>query len=605
MLVKFFDTGKGSARSAFQYLLNKERVRNGTAVLLSGSPESITFLTEQRMKSPSYKGGALYTSGVLSFSEKEHVTDSDLDLIIDRFKEAMFPRLDHSRFNMAFIKHLDKNRQEVHFVIQNFDLETQKTITPFVKDRDLSRINAFKNQVNLDFNLIDPNLSKVHFLVKRMKRLTDEQKAFYNELNTEYQKHLEKRTFMKEVKGIFSKVRNFIGLNEPQTGENETNEDKFDFIQKFVTERFSHVKINRSSEDYVSLDFGENKKMRLFYEREEVKAFENATEIKVEQNKKAGLIPVDDYMKQFADELNKSFESKLKEFEKIEQDRCRERVRLLEIAHQEKLKKEREQKEKERLEREQREQAEKERLERQRQQEENERLEQEEKERLEQEEKERLEQQRQQAEQRQRNTDEFIRTNDKPIIYQYIDKELSSYRENLFADAFVGCSKPHTFLFFTDTLPQESIDFIRKGNFKSELEKKYGSLNLDTLRERGYLRYIPEEVERYVKREQEITINQLKRHFIEYYSKKASDVLFEGFREEVKDYKASKRENAVLLDNRPFALGFLNEVYPKIEQERQRLEEIKREEARAKAERLQQQSKPSPNPTPSTMRFKM
>lgn len=597
MLVKFFDTGKGSARSAFQYLLNKERVRNGTAVLLSGSPESITFLTEQRMKSPSYKGGALYTSGVLSFSEKEHVTDSDLDLIIDRFKEAMFPRLDHSRFNMAFIKHLDKNRQEVHFVIQNFDLETQKTITPFVKDRDLSRINAFKNQVNLDFNLIDPNLSKVHFLVKRMKRLTDEQKAFYNELNTEYQKHLEKRTFMKEVKGIFSKVRNFIGLNEPQTGENETNEDKFDFIQKFVTERFSHVKINRSSEDYVSLDFGENKKMRLFYEREEVKAFENATEIKVEQNKKAGLIPVDDYMKQFADELNKSFESKLKEFEKIEQDRCRERVRLLEIAHQEKLKKEREQKEKERLEREQREQAEKEGLERQRQQEENERLEQEEKERL--------EQQRQQAEQRQRNTDEFIRTNDKPIIYQYIDKELSSYRENLFADAFVGCSKPHTFLFFTDTLPQESIDFIRKGNFKSELEKKYGSLNLDTLRERGYLRYIPEEVERYVKREQEITINQLKRHFIEYYSKKASDVLFEGFREEVKDYKASKRENAVLLDNRPFALGFLNEVYPKIEQERQRLEEIKREEARAKAERLQQQSKPSPNPTPSTMRFKM
>ena len=597
MLVKFFDTGKGSARSAFQYLLNKERVRNGTAVLLSGSPESITFLTEQRMKSPSYKGGALYTSGVLSFSEKEHVTDSDLDLIIDRFKEAMFPRLDHSRFNMAFIKHLDKNRQEVHFVIQNFALETQKTITPFVKDRDLSRINAFKNQVNLDFNLIDPNLSKVHFLVKRMKRLTDEQKAFYNELNTEYQKHLEKRTFMKEVKGIFSKVRNFIGLNEPQTGENETNEDKFDFIQKFVTERFSHVKINRSSEDYVSLDFGENKKMRLFYEREEVKAFENATEIKVEQNKKAGLIPVDDYMKQFADELNKSFKSKLKEFEKIEQDRCRERVRLLEIAHQEKLKKEREQKEKERLEREQREQAEKERLERQRQQEENERLEQEEKERL--------EQQRQQAEQRQRNTDEFIRTNDKPIIYQYIDKELSSYRENLFADAFVGCSKPHTFLFFTDTLPQESIDFIRKGNFKSELEKKYGSLNLDTLRERGYLRYIPEEVERYVKREQEITINQLKRHFIEYYSKKASDVLFEGFREEVKDYKASKRENAVLLDNRPFALGFLNEVYPKIEQERQRLEEIKREEARAKAERLQQQSKPSPNPTPSTMRFKM
>lgn len=340
MLVKFFDTGKGSARSAFQYLLNKERVKNGTAVLLSGSPESITFLTEQRMKSPSYKGGALYTSGVLSFSENENVKDRDLSLIIDRFREAMFPRLDHSRFNMAFIKHLDKNRQEVHFVIQNFDLETKKTITPFVKDRDLSRINAFKNQVNLDFNLIDPNLSKVHFLVKRMKRLTDEQKAFYKELNTEYQKHLEKhenRTFMQEMNGVLSKEHNFIGLNEPQTGENKTNEDKFNFIQKFVTERFSHVKINRSSEDYISLDFGENKKMRLFYERAEVKELENATEIKVEQNKKAGLMP--------------SYENHIKQISAELRERCLNEVSRLEQIQEEKrkrLEKEREEEERQR-----------------------------------------------------------------------------------------------------------------------------------------------------------------------------------------------------------------------------------------------------------------
>lgn len=343
MLVKFFDTGKGSARSAFQYLLNKERVKNGTAVLLSGSPESITFLTEQRMKSPSYKGGALYTSGVLSFSENENVKDRDLSLIIDRFREAMFPRLDHSRFNMAFIKHLDKNRQEVHFVIQNFDLETKKTITPFVKDRDLSRINAFKNQVNLDFDLIDPNLSKVHFLVKRMKRLTDEQKAFYKELNTEYQKHLEKhenRTFMQEMNGVLSKEHNFIGLNEPQAVENEKNKDKFDFIQKFVTERFSHVKINRSSEDYISLDFGENKKMRLFYERAEVKELENATEIKVEQNKKAGLMP--------------SYENHIKQVSAELKERCLNEIVRLEQIQEEKrkrLEKEREEKEREEKER--------------------------------------------------------------------------------------------------------------------------------------------------------------------------------------------------------------------------------------------------------------
>ncbi|MDG6845530.1 hypothetical protein QA328_10295, partial [Glaesserella parasuis] len=80
MLVKFFNTGKGSARHAFDYLLNNERVKNGTAKLVKGNPDVITFLTEQRMKEPSYRGGALYTSGVLSFSpeESKSLTDSNL-----------------------------------------------------------------------------------------------------------------------------------------------------------------------------------------------------------------------------------------------------------------------------------------------------------------------------------------------------------------------------------------------------------------------------------------------------------------------------------------------------------------------------------------------
>lgn len=46
MLVKFFNTGKGSARHAFNYLLDNGRVKNGTAQLLVGNPDVITFLTE-------------------------------------------------------------------------------------------------------------------------------------------------------------------------------------------------------------------------------------------------------------------------------------------------------------------------------------------------------------------------------------------------------------------------------------------------------------------------------------------------------------------------------------------------------------------------------
>lgn len=554
MLVKFFDTGKGSARSAFQYLLNKERVANGTAELLSGSPEAITFLTEQRMKSASYRGGSLYTSGVLSFSEKEHVTDSDLDLIIERFKEAMFPKLDHSRFNMAFIKHNDKNRLEVHFVIQNFDLDTKKTITPFVKERDLSRINAFKDLVNLEFNLIDPNLNRVHFLVKNMKRLTDEQSAFYKELNAEYQKHIEKHnnpTFMAEVKGIFSKVRNFMGLNEPQTHELGTNEDKYAFIQKFVIERFRHVKINRSSQDYISLDFGDNKKMRLFYDCAKVKTFENAASVKVEQNKQIGLMPVNEsYKNSITAELNASYLYNLERFQKIEQDRARE--------------------------------IERKRLEKERKEKENQAL---------------IERQRKQAEQ-ERNTAEFLKSNNKPIIYQYIDSELSSYRKGLFENSFVGCHKPHDFLYMVSFLPEKAVDFLRTGKFKEKLEKEYGSLNFDTLKEKEYLSYNVNNVERYIEQERDKTINQLKTHFIEFYTK-ASDVLFESFKEDVAFYKEDKKEGAFMIDKRPFALAFLNEVYPKIEQARQFLQENKHQEVSTNT------AQPQHQPKPSNMRFKM
>lgn len=48
------------------------------------------------MKEPSYRGGALYTSGVLSFSpeESKSLTDSNLGAIIGRFEATIFPKLD-------------------------------------------------------------------------------------------------------------------------------------------------------------------------------------------------------------------------------------------------------------------------------------------------------------------------------------------------------------------------------------------------------------------------------------------------------------------------------------------------------------------------------
>lgn len=280
MIVKFFPTGKGSARSAFSYLLNEERVKAGTAKLIGGSPESITFLTEQRMKSSNYRGGALYTSGVLSFSADEKPTNSQLGQIIRGFEEAIFPSLDHSRFNRAWILHQDKDRIELHFVIQNLDLETGKAYTPYVEKRDLARVNAFKNHINKVYKLADPNEKSEHryFFVKRQKNLTEEQREFIADLNHAYD--------------YFKDMHHFIRQNEPYSDEFEKSDTKQAFLLNYLETSFSHVKINRSSDSYISLDFGTGQKLRMFYEKQTVKEPDmDLRALKIEQNKNKGLLP--------------------------------------------------------------------------------------------------------------------------------------------------------------------------------------------------------------------------------------------------------------------------------------------------------------------------
>lgn len=280
MIVKFFPTGKGSARSAFSYLLNEERVKAGTAKLIGGSPESITFLTEQRMKSSNYRGGALYTSGVLSFSADEKLTNSQLGQIIRGFENTMFTTLDHSRFNRAWILHQDKDRIELHFVIQNLDLETGKTYTPYVEKRDLARVNAFKNQINKTYKLADPNEKSEnrHFFAKRHKNLTEEQRDFIAKLNQAYShfKNTHDSTHQNELYSHF--------FDKPDT--------KQAFLLNYLKSDFSHVKINRSSDSYISLDFGTGQKLRMFYEKQTVKDPDmDLKALKIEQNKNKGLLP--------------------------------------------------------------------------------------------------------------------------------------------------------------------------------------------------------------------------------------------------------------------------------------------------------------------------
>ena len=431
MLVKFFNTGKGSARHAFNYLLNDERVRNGTAKLIKGNPDVITFLTEQRMKDSSYRGGALYTSGVLSFStdESKSLDDAMLDSIIRRFEYTMFPLLDMSRFNIAWILHNDKHRTELHFVIQNFDLVSKKSFTPFVASCDLSRVNKFKDKVNADFKLSDPNLVKSHYHIKGLKRLSEEQKLFYSELNKAYSQFVEARenpSMFKKAKGFLSKI---MGQNAPQAYVPYSNEDKQTFLQKFITERFKGLKINRSSDKYASIDFN-GSKMRIFYEKLEAKELDNAFNIKVGQNKEKGLLPID--YKPFFKELNDSYivayRKANEEKERLKREKGeaeKERLRIAEIEKQQLL---------------------------------------------------------------DRKFRELLTQSKDIFVKEAVELSIWEYKQKcneLLKPTFMGTTKVHDFLFYLDKIYPDNLNLILN-NTKSKLRDEYGQQRLYELELNGF-----------------------------------------------------------------------------------------------------------------------
>nr|WP_012464816.1 relaxase/mobilization nuclease domain-containing protein [Actinobacillus pleuropneumoniae]ACD76090.1 mobilization protein A [Actinobacillus pleuropneumoniae] len=508
MLVKFFNTGKGSARHAFDYLLNNERVKNGTAKLVKGNPDVITFLTEQRMKEPSYRGGALYTSGVLSFSpeESKSLTDSNLGAIIGRFEATIFPKLDITRFNIAWVLHKDKDRTELHFGIQNFDLETKKAFTPFVADRDLSRVNQFKDKVNADFNLSDPNLVKSHYHVKGLKRLSEEQKSFYRELNKAYAQYVEERenpSFIKQAKGILSKI---MGQNEPQAHDLHSNEDKYAFLQKFITERFKGLKINRSSDKYASVDFN-GSKMRLFYEKFVVKELDDAFKIKVEQNKEKGLLPVDsgpifaELLQSYRQAIQQAKAEK-ERLKRAEEEAEKERLRLVALEKQKEL------------------------------------------------------------ENKFRailngSKDVFI----EKVIKKVIDQDYKTRCNELLEPTWMGTNKIHNFICYSKELSSDDLN-AEMNKIKQAVEQEFGKTRLDELEVKGFFN-LQSAISK-LETMQETTLVKLKDVYIDFY-KKVDTARFNKFKAEVDEYKSTHRSNAVMLEYRDYATAFLNDLLPRME----------------------------------------
>lgn len=152
MIVKFFNRGKGAGSGPLNYLLGSNKPREGAKVLY-GDPK----LTEQLINATPYK--QKYKSGVLSFTEDAtQFSDEQKKDIMQRFEDTLFTGLEPDQYDILWVEHSDKGgRLELNFVIPCQELRSGKSLQPFYAQSDLVRVNAFKNIINKEYELTDPN----------------------------------------------------------------------------------------------------------------------------------------------------------------------------------------------------------------------------------------------------------------------------------------------------------------------------------------------------------------------------------------------------------------------------------------------------------------
>ncbi|WP_390428871.1 relaxase/mobilization nuclease domain-containing protein, partial [Helicobacter pylori] len=157
MLVKFWgiNQGGGDGDGSVNYLLN-ERVEQGTAKVLKGDAN----LTKSLLLSLTQKHKACV--GCLSF-EEPNIDESLKYELMESFENALLTESMQNRYNILWVEHTDKGRLELNFVIPRIDLITQKSFTPYYHSADITRIDLWKDCINLKHNFTNPkDLEKQH-----------------------------------------------------------------------------------------------------------------------------------------------------------------------------------------------------------------------------------------------------------------------------------------------------------------------------------------------------------------------------------------------------------------------------------------------------------
>src|SRR6267378_7295244 len=125
MIIGFSSYGTGCSGPALDYLtgyLVNGAVRSVRPEVVRGDINAVAQIID------SLPFQRRYSSGVLSFAAEDKVTAEMQEDIMNRFESAVFAGLPEDRRSLVWIKHQDKGRTELHFVIARVDLGTGKSL---------------------------------------------------------------------------------------------------------------------------------------------------------------------------------------------------------------------------------------------------------------------------------------------------------------------------------------------------------------------------------------------------------------------------------------------------------------------------------------------
>ncbi|WP_331273751.1 relaxase/mobilization nuclease domain-containing protein [Helicobacter pylori] len=236
MLVKFWgiNQGGGDGDGSVNYLLN-ERVEQGTAKVLKGDAN----LTKSLLLSLTQKHKACV--GCLSF-EESNTNESLKYELMESFENALLTQEMQGRYNILWVEHTDKGRLELNFVIPRIDLITQKAFTPYYHSADITRIDLWKDCINLKHNFTNPkDLEKQHNI----------------------QQHQTKNPKNKELLATYEKLDKLIRDNLGKLFN--SRDDIINFLKS------NQCEVTRQGKDYISVKLPNEpkaKRLKGFYYHE-------------------------------------------------------------------------------------------------------------------------------------------------------------------------------------------------------------------------------------------------------------------------------------------------------------------------------------------------